>query len=315
MKRIPVGGSRSPDPARPRSAALGDGVIILLGLPRSGTTLLQRLLGEHSAIHTVAEPWLMLPLSGLVSRRLMQADYDASLADQALESFASELPGGRAELVGGVRRLAVDLYASCRQAQGARYFLDKTPRYHYIVPELVELLPDARFVVLRRNPLSVLASVAEAWFGGDVNLALGNPHHQRDLTLGFEHLDQAPELLGNRACSVRYESLVADPEAELRRLCAFLDLEFEPATLQYDPAARFKGSFGDDIGVPRHRGPVHSSVDAWRDTLFRRENVLAARDFLRDVPAKSLHHVSLDRGVLERELDDKIGHYRAKGEL
>lgn len=303
MTIAPTSDPGAPDPETARSDSRGDGVIFLLGLPRSGTTLLQRLLGQHRSIHTVAEPWLMLPLAQLLSNRLGQAEYDSSLAAQALDGFALELPGGRDEIVEGVRRLAVDLYASCRRQSGARYFLDKTPRYHHIVPELSELLPDARFIVLRRNPLSILASVSDAWFGGDVAAALSNPHHRHDLTAGFAHLDAAPALLGERACSIRYESLVADTEHELRRLCTFLDIEFDDAMLAYDPDARYKGSFGDSIGVPQHRSATAASVDKWQTTILRPANVPAALAFLRDTPASSFRDVGLDRDTLIEQLE------------
>lgn len=306
MTIAPTSDPGAPEPDATRSVSLGDGVIFLLGLPRSGTTLLQRLLGQHHSIHTVAEPWLMLPLAQLLSDRLGEAEYDSSLAAQALDGFALELPGGRGEIVDGIRRLAVDLYASCRRPSGARYFLDKTPRYHHIVPELAELLPDAQFIVLRRNPLSILASVSEAWFGGDVAAALTNQHHRHDLTAGFAHLDAAPAILGERACSIRYESLVADTEHELRRLCTFLDIEFDEAMLGYDPDARYKGSFGDSIGVPQHRSATSDSVDKWQTTILRPANVAPALAFLRDTPATSFHDVGLDRDTLIEQLERAV---------
>lgn len=285
---------------------LGKGIVFLLGLPRSGTTLLQRLLGEHPGIGTTAEPWLLLPVSTLLSPRLVTADYDAMLAAQGVDEFTQELPGGKATLLDGIRQFVADLYGQCRAVSGARHFLDKTPRYHYIVPELRQLFPLAKFVVLRRNPLGILASVAESWFNGSVERALASPHHQRDLTRGFEHLAQAVALLGRQAHTLQYETLVQQPETELRKLCDFLELEFTPAMLHYDPTQRFKGAFGDNIGVPQHNAASTASVDKWQDVLFRPDNILAAKAFLDATSPQVLAQFGQDSQALRSRFENAI---------
>jgi tetratricopeptide (TPR) repeat protein len=285
---------------------LGKGIVFLLGLPRSGTTLLQRLLGEHPEIHTTAEPWLLLPVSTLLSPRLVTADYDTVLAAQGVEEFTLELPGGKATLLDGLRQFVADLYRQCRTASGASYFLDKTPRYHYIVPELRQLFPLAKFVVLLRNPLGVLASVAESWFNGSVEHALASPHHQRDLTRGFEHLAQALPLLGHQAHTLQYETLVKQPETELRKLCDFLEVDFTPAMLRYDPTQHFKGAFGDNIGIPQHDAASPASVDKWQDVLFRPENILAAKAFLAATSPQILAQFGQDSQNLQAQFENAI---------
>ena len=58
---------------------------------------------------------------------------------------------------GEVKKLALQLYS--KEGLPGKYVLDKTPRYYHILPELLELFPKAKFVLLQRNPLSVFASI------------------------------------------------------------------------------------------------------------------------------------------------------------
>jgi tetratricopeptide (TPR) repeat protein len=299
-----------PAPSRPATQAptspgktgeLGEHIIFLLGLPRSGTTLLQRLLNEHPAIHTTAEPWLLLPLCQLLKDSGQTAQYDAALAQQGIQEFLLELPGGEATFIAALRDSVGTLYDKCRQISSARYFLDKTPRYHYIVPELVRLFPRAKFIFLFRNPLAVLASVAESWFGGSVADALANDSHGRDLVAGPGNLAEGLNLLSGRACVVQYESLVTNAEEELSRICRYLDIQFEPAMLKYDPAQRFKGSFGDNIGIPKYDRATTESVNKWQQILLRSENVVHARTYLARLPEGVVRSLGYDPNGMTEE--------------
>ena len=106
---------------------------------------------------------------------------------------------------------------------------DKTPRYFMIVPQLAALYPDAKFIHLIRD-------------GRDVAISF--------IDLGFSHYYQKSfewtRVMRNRAAlldgpyasqilEVKYEDLIKDPPAVLRRICHFLDEEFEPAMLDWTP--------------------------------------------------------------------------------
>ncbi len=75
----------------------------------------------------------------------------------AIEDFSQNLPSGSESYFGAVREFALDLYAQAAAA-GETYFLDKTPPYAHFLPELARIFPEAKFVVLWRNPLAVVAS-------------------------------------------------------------------------------------------------------------------------------------------------------------
>ncbi|CAN5701286.1 sulfotransferase [soil metagenome] len=129
-----VRGTEEP-PARP---------IFIIGCPRSGTTLLFRLLRSHEALgsphgegHVLWNTWHHPRRTGWSSDRVTAADI---------------APGERRYVYTGVQRLS-----------GGARFLDKTPRNSLRVPYLAALFPDARFVLLKRNGPETVSSLIEGW--------------------------------------------------------------------------------------------------------------------------------------------------------
>jgi hypothetical protein len=137
---------------------LGEDLIFVISQPRSGSTLLQRLLAGHPEVQTSAETWLMLlPAYGLRGAGL-EADFRPAWASRAVREFLEYYADGVETHLDGVRAYARAIYGRVLEKHGRTRFLDKTPRYFLIVPELARLFPSARFILLWRNPLSVLAS-------------------------------------------------------------------------------------------------------------------------------------------------------------
>ena len=130
--------------------ARGEGLIFMISQPASGSTMLQRILGNHSQIHTLNEPWLMLhPLYALRGRG-HEAEYDARAGWLRLKEFLKHVPAGNEAYLEGVRRMCAYLYDCALAPTGKRFFLDKTPPYYFIIPELQETFPDARIIFLLR---------------------------------------------------------------------------------------------------------------------------------------------------------------------
>src|SRR2546430_873315 len=131
--------------------------IFLMSLPRSGSTLLQRLIAAHPQIATTSEPWVLLPVLSALRYSSSYADYSHSDASAAIADFCASLPSGDQSYFEAVRTFALELYAHA-SPRDAMYFLDKTPRYHLIAEELSRTFPDAKYVFLWRHPLSIVAS-------------------------------------------------------------------------------------------------------------------------------------------------------------
>jgi hypothetical protein len=246
---------------------LGKRLIFVISQPRSGSTLLQKVLGSHSAIHTLSEPWVALqPLFGLRESGIA-ADYSARLARIGVQEFLDALPEGEEAYWEAVRLMLGHLYRRALEESGKRFFLDKTPRYTMILPELRRVFPEAHFIFLLRNPLAVLASVIDTWAPDDCVHCIRPFRH--DLARAPGLIAEAIHRPDERTTVIRYEDLAGHPERAVSRLCKRLRISFEPAMLEYgcSEAGRAAFRFGDSVTVHRKSRPVASRITRWEKTL------------------------------------------------
>jgi hypothetical protein len=278
--------------------------VFLLSQPRAGSTLVQRVLGAHDEVSTVNEPWILLPLLSALRDGGIRSHYPQWLAHAAILDFADALPGGMTQLRGELRETALRLYDGAA-APGARYFLDKTPAYHLIAALLHDVFPDARFIYLWRNPLSVLASVLETWGNGRFA-----PHVFRvDLFNAVENLVSAYTTAPPGALAVRYEDLLQS-DAHWRRLTDHLGLAWDPSTLLRFSEQRLHGRMGDPTGVDRYDRLSAEPLEKWRATLGGSVRKRWARRYLRWIGERRLATMGYDLGELERTLDAVPGGLR-----
>ncbi|MBX3287244.1 MAG: sulfotransferase, partial [Actinobacteria bacterium] len=240
----------------------GESVVFILSQHRSGSTLLQQVLGGHSQIRTDAEPFVMLhPLYALKTTGY-RAEYLEWEARVAVSDFLEHVAGGEETYIEALRAMAAVLYGKALEGTGARYFVDKTPRYTTIIPELHRVLPEAKYIVLLRNPMAILASMLER---------IEKPTAfqrftliRNDTVLAPPRLLAAIDRLGPDAIVVHYEDLVAEPERVVAGICERLGLDFEPAMIDYGDRPPPRGRFYDRRGLPRYRRPEPASLEKWR---------------------------------------------------
>lgn len=244
-------------------------LIFLIGSPRSGTTLLARMLGAHSSIHGGPEPHIITPIAHLgYYGRVDKAPYDPFIVEQAAKAFVPRLPGGEADYLDALRAYTDHLYGRMLASSGKRMLLDKTPANALVLPFLAKLYPAARYVVITRHPAAVFASFAESFFDDDYEVAHNhNPILERYVPAIAAFLREKPAPLAH----TRYEKLVSEPEAEMKRILEFLGLPFEPGTIEYgggEAGVEASGAgLGDPITVARHARPMTASVEKWARTL------------------------------------------------
>lgn len=236
----------------------------ILGAPRSGTTMLERMLAAHSHIQGGPEPHLLTPLAHLgVWDQVDKAPYDHILAAQAQKRFVSGLPGGEQDYWAACRAYCDVLYGRYLQAAGGKPIcLDKTPAYALAAPFIAHVYPDASYIVLTRHPPAIFSSFAHSFFDGDYEAAHGfNPIIERYVPAMAAFLRrETPPML-----HVRYEDLVRDPEHWFERICMYMKIPFEPDAVNYGKH-RDNGrpdGLGDPIGVDRHSRPSTASVTKW----------------------------------------------------
>jgi len=244
--------------------------------------MLQRILGTHPAIHTVPETWLMLHPIYALKQDGVVAEYEAPVARHALRGFMTQIEGGEESYVAGLRDMAASLYGKALEPSGKALFLDKTPRYFHIVPELRRVFPNAKIILLLRNPLAVLSSVLGTWFGKDLKTFEASYNYQ-DMMRGPQLLAEAKEALGDQAFVLSYEKLVTDTEPCLRVLCEWLDVPFVPEMVDYGSSCVPRSEFGDQTSVFKHGRPVHDYLDTWTRELVAGNLADFARAYLKSL--------------------------------
>lgn len=270
--------------------------IFLFSLPRSGSTLLQRIIAAHPTIATTSEPWLLLPLLSIFRPEGTYADYSFRRTRAAIQEFVQSLPDGEDHFKAAVRHFALTLYAAaCRDDE--IYFLDKTPPYTIIAPELVATFPSAKFIFLWRNPLSIVASLIETFGSGKWNVYA----YYKELFEGLDRVLQARVTLSERAIDIRYEQLVVEPVEEVRSLCSYLGVTVEPEMTSAFAAVNLEGRFGDKAGVRAYRQISQAPLDKWRETLNNRFRRAWAQRYLLYIGEERLALMGYN---LESLLDD-----------
>lgn len=249
-----------------------ENLVFIVSTPRAGSTLLGAMLASHSAMTCPPEPWLLLPLATLRSDRVRaHAAYGYEMARDAVRQLADEnlLDAGCAAMV---RRI----YGELAGRAGKRIFVDKTPRYFHILPRLDAMFPGAKQIWINRNPLDVMASLKETWSFpiGELVGDVVSPY-TFDATIALRRLADHFDHRTPNQFIVRYEDLAADPEAEARKLCAFLGVDFEAGMLEYGRNTALVGTYRagsmGDKKVLEHGRAHTKSLGAWKRKLSPEE--------------------------------------------
>lgn len=270
--------------------------IFIFSSPRSGSTLLQRVIAAHAGVATVSEPWLLLPHLGALHAASGRGKDPQALAATALHDFCAALPNGEADYRRALRDFILRLYSEAA-GPDARYFLDKTPPYYLIAEEIIDLFPEARFVFLWRNPLSIIASIIETWQEGR-----WHPTQYSDaLFSGLPKLICAYQGHSEISHVARYEDLVRGDPAPWEGIMGYLDVPFERGALESYPEVPLHGQMGDTTGA-RYDGLSEEPTTQWRRTLanpLRRE---WARRYLRWLGSERLAAMGYDIDELQDQL-------------
>ncbi len=259
-------------------------VAFIISQTRSGSTMLQRMLGAHpNCLTSTGEPYLMLAL--LQGFRGECIDDTARWAKDAsarfMQEFNSEpvfgyaIRGAANEIYGDALEKASFLCNAFDKPQKTR-FIDKTPRYFLILKDLMRMYQPEDFVFLVRNPLDVLASTltfdkVSHWHDLASVVDKFNEDHysirvnkMADILYGPQQIAKAMRRWKDRACVVRYEDLVADPTTQLMRVCGYLGLPFDVKMLTYDNGT---AKYADDNSMVKHDKPVTNYVNNWRERM------------------------------------------------
>jgi len=224
--------------------------IFIVGLPRAGSTLLEQILSSHSQVDGTLE----LPNILSLSQRLRRRNRDGE--QQPYPEILGELDA--AEL----RKFGEDyLHGTRIHRQGAPFFIDKMPNNFRHIGLIKLILPKARIIDARRNPMACCFSGYKQLFaeGQEFSYSLEDiGHYYRDYVELMAHWNR---ILPGCILTVENEDLIEDFEAQVRRLLEFCQLPFEDSCLHYYATSR-------NVRTPSSeqvRRPISAAgVNQWR---------------------------------------------------
>ena len=233
-------------------------IIFLISAPRSGSTLLQKLLVTSENINTAAEPWWLLPLLRYKSIEGYEL-YNKRIASKAIHDFDEYVNRKTgSSLDNEIAKMVQEIYGSLASDSG--YFLDKTPRYYLIVDELRELFPKAKFIFLIRNPLEILASKLTAHNG------TFHAYYKYKIDL-FQSVNAITNSLHTREDNIfhlDYNELIRSESNCVMQLNSFLNLD--DIDSQKINQVEVDGIMGDPEAMKQNEG-IRSEKSFWYNTI------------------------------------------------
>ena len=224
--------------------------VFVIGMPRTGTTLLERILGSHSAVHSAGE---LDNFGREVMRQLGEQEDLAQLSRRQVVERCIEL---------NFARLGRDYVSSTRPATGKTpHFIDKLP-FNYLYVGLIRVaLPNAKIINLTRHPMATCYAVFKQFFRD----AYPFSYDLNDLGQYFvayrELMDHWNSVQPGAIHTVAYEDLVSDVEGEARRMLDFCELEWDSQVLDFYKSAEASTT----ASASQVRQPVYNtSVERWR---------------------------------------------------
>ena len=262
--------------------------IFIFSIPRSGSTFVQRILATHEEIATASEPWVLLPFLYTMKDRGCYAEYAHNTMTIAIEDFCNELPNGRNDYFAEIRDFILRLYAKAAK-NGAKYFLDKTPRYHLIVENIIQMFPEGKFIFLWRNPLAMVASTIR--FSGNGRRFWA---YKVDIFDGLANLVSAYEKHRDLVYAVCFEKLLLAAEYEWRKLFSYLELTFDPQFLLTFSNLSLKGQMGDKKATEQYRSVSTEPMEKWLLTLVNPLRKAWCRHYLKWIGKERLAVMGYD---------------------
>ena len=234
----------------PRATHGSEAPVFIVGMPRSGTTLVEQILASHPAVHGAGEiDWILRAWATAVARNSQAASPLSHCLDRLSVRDVDDLADAYLEPL-----LALN--------PSAERIVNKSPANFMHLGLIEVLFPMARVIHCRRDPLDTCLSCYMTDFavGNDFSYALASAGHF------YRHYDQMMshwnEVLNLRILEVNYEQVVKDLDGETHRMLEFLDLPWNDACLRFHENKRFVATASN----AQVRQPIYqSSVGRWRN--------------------------------------------------
>ncbi|WP_417766215.1 sulfotransferase family protein [Spongiibacter tropicus] len=227
--------------------------IFIISLPRSGSTLLQRIFATSSDVATCSEPWILLGDIEFVDGSVdLYSEYDMKLCRIGRSNFIAGVDEEKRKCL--LRKYYSEYYSLYDGAKDKNFFLDKTPRYHLISDEIESVFGADAVIYLIRHPVSVINSIIDSFGRGKWVV----PRYNIDIHRGLESLSRKT----NNKNFFRYEDLVVDAEGCVKKICEIWGVDFSGIDLDRVGNISLPG-LGDKTGIKKYSGINSGSRRDW----------------------------------------------------
>jgi len=225
--------------------------IFIVGLPRAGSTLIEQILASHSKVEGTSEladiPRLVQRLNGRDPRN-PTCRYPAVLADLTPEQL---------KRFGDNYLRDTEVYRT-----GKPFFIDKMPNNFRHIGLLQLILPNAKIIDARREPMACCFSNFKQLFASGQEFTYNFEDIARYYRTYVDLTAHWDAVLPGKVLRVQYEDLVVDLESNVRRILDFLGLEFEAACVEFHKTARsVRTASSEQVRQPLYK----ESLDQWRN--------------------------------------------------
>ena len=225
--------------------------IFILGLPRSGSTLLEQILASHSQVEGTQE-----------LANIQRAVLD--LAGPSPDDDNPRYPAALADLTAQACRDLGATYLTDTQVHRTdrAFFIDKMPNNFRHIGLIHLILPKARIIDARRDPMSCCFSNLKQLFAQGQEFSYGVEDIARYYRTYLDLMDHWDEVLPGRVLRVQHEDVVADLEGSVRRILDYCGLDFEPACVAFHKTQRsVRTPSSEQVRQPIFR----DGLDQWKN--------------------------------------------------
>lgn len=241
--------------------------LFIVGLPRTGTTLCERIISSHSQVETLGETLFFQ----MILRRESGVESTQPMTTEMIKALVKKDPAAIAS--GYLEQVAYRLHDKA-------YFIDKLPFNILYLGFFAKAFPKGRIIYLHRNPMDACFAMYKQVFTWAYKFSYSLENLGKYYVAFDRLMSHWKDMLGDRIVQVNYEDLVDDTEAQTRAMLSKLGISFEQACLDFDqndaPSATASSV---QIREKAHK----NSIDKWR----RFENELAPlEDYLKKAGIK-----------------------------
>ncbi|MCA9407275.1 MAG: sulfotransferase, partial [Candidatus Omnitrophica bacterium] len=261
--------------------SLGERYIFVGGVPRSGTTLVQKILDCHPQICGIPEfkyTHHIIQLRNRMRRSVDNQMIDAICSDTDVDCY--------------IRSLIDSFFTPIIMKHHVKYLSEKTPWNVLVFEELMELYPKARFIHVVRDPRAVINSMIMVrkralkknlpvpYFTKTISESIRTT--RKCLDAGFDAARKFPD----RVLTILYEQLLTDLTGETKKICQFLALDWSSEMIDFNKRnnlAEQSMMVGSNAAYYNtemyHQNPLAKDIQEWKDLLSAKERVAIQRAF------------------------------------